>query len=127
MNMEKQPVSTLEAQINESRRRLQEKSSTTRMKAEAALAKLHKIPELELNEEQELERLADRLVAMFSSLRERRLLQETSSFNSNGEYDYEGEKLVWEQILKSKSLSYDKEFFRKAVVYANQALAGIDD
>lgn len=121
MNIENAPEKpTVEEAIKTKLEQIQERATVLRLRAEENLARLKGTQRLELNEQQKIEQLADRLVQMFTLLRTARL--EQNMLTHEGQYDFAGEEIAWEQMMRALKNSYSETIFEAASKLANTVI-----
>lgn len=125
MNTENMPVpSSVENAITARLAQIQERATHLRLKAESDLARLKKMPALEQGEQQKVEQLADRLIQIFALLRTTQV--EQGRMTPEGNYDFEGERFAWEQMVKAFKLRHSETFFNQAYALASTKIEEID-
>lgn len=116
MILEKSELPTTAEMIREQRENIKLKALRLRTKSEDRLKELMGA-EKELNQLEVLN-LSERLLEIFSRIRVRRLEE-----NQDQEYDFEGEKIVWEQTKKALREAYDQKVFNEAEKVTEKEIA----
>lgn len=119
MTLEKSGLPTTTEMIKEQRENIRLKALQLRTKSEERLRELRGV-EKELNQLEVLN-LSERLIEIFSRIRVRRLEE-----NQDQEYDFEGEKIVWEQMKKALQEVYDSKVFDEAERLAEKEIVLAD-